>query len=78
MTQPTEYAMLKRVLSYSCAVSPDYTQTDANMLIGESVDSAFRKLPAEDRKNIVRNTTILRAKCPKLARWRCLRLWAIC
>lgn len=67
MTQSTEYTMLKRVLSYSCSVSPDHTQTDANALISESVDSAYHKLSAEDQESIVRNTTILRARCPKLS-----------
>ena len=67
MNQPTDYATLKRVLSNKCADSPDHTQTDANMLISESVNSAYKKLSDEDQKVIVRNTTILRARCPKLS-----------
>jgi len=67
MNQPTDYATLKRVLSNKCADSPDHTQTDANMLISESVDSAYNKLSAEDQENIMSNAAYLRARCPKLS-----------
>jgi len=67
MNAPTDYAMLKRVLSNKCADSPDHTQTDANMLISESVDSAYKKLSAEDQENIMSNAAYLRARCPKLS-----------
>lgn len=67
MNTPTEYTMLKQLLSNKCADSPDHTQTDANMLIGESVNSAFYRLSAEDQENIMSNAAYLRARCPKLS-----------
>ena len=67
MNAPTDYATLKQLLSNKCADSPDHTQTDANMLISESVDSAYKKLSAEDQENIMSNAAYLRARCPKLS-----------
>jgi len=63
MNTPTEYTMLKQLLSNKCADSPDHT----HMLIGESVNSAFYRLSAEDQENIMSNAAYLRARCPKLS-----------
>ena len=65
--KPTEYTMLKRTLSNKCADSPDHTQTDANTMIRESVDSAFYKLSIDDRAKVELKAGVLRAKCPKLS-----------
>lgn len=67
MTNKTELSEVKRLIFDIASDRDDKTVTDANMLIRESVESAFTRLSKDDQVTVARNALALQARCPKLS-----------
>ena len=66
MQRPTEYQTMKRLLFAMTDIDPEFTKHEANLMIYDSVQSAYDNLPREERAIIREQQGRLMANYPRL------------
>ena len=68
MNRPTEYQTMKRLLFWNAENVDDFTRHEANLMIYDSVQSAYDKLSDEDKAKIDGKVEILKRKMSHLGK----------